>query len=306
MIDISKINLNLLISLDALLTEGHVTRAANKLNVSQAAMSASLKQLRGLYQDALLVRGHQGQMVLTPFAERLRKKVQLAMDCLQNVLSGAEGFNPKDSRRVFHIGMSDYIAFVILPKLIAYLGQHAPHTQVIHSAINFMDSSDPFDKQNCDLVLGDFPNAPVSLKSQGLFKDEGVVVADKRHQIFKHDKITLELIAKYPQVFVSLEGEPRKNFILEYMRKKYKDVSVALFTPHTLISLFSLPNTDHIAHSVTKLATPFLKYMGLAMKIAPYKFPKYHARQYWHIKMHEDPGHSWLRSVIQSICQDLS
>lgn len=300
MIDISKINLNLLITLDALLTECHVTRAAEALGVSQAAMSASLRQLRDIFQDSLLVRGQQGVMTMTPLAETLQNQVRIAIDSIQNVFSGSEAFDPASSRRIFHLGMSDYIAFVIMPKLMKHLAKHAPSIQIVQHAVNFMDSYDPIENQGCDIVIGDFSNAPESLKSQRLFTDKGFIIADKNHAIFKQKRMTLSAIASYPQIFVSLEGASQKNFILEYMREKHKDVSVALFTPHTLISLFALPGTQLIAHSVEKLASPLVKFAKLKMVPAPYQFPDYKACQYWHLKMNDDPAHRWLRETIRA------
>ncbi len=301
MTDLSKINLNLLLALDALLTHCHVTRAANMLGISQAAMSASLKQLREIYQDSLLVRGQQSQMTLTPLAVSLQAPVQLALRQAQAVFSGPTKFDAQTSTRSFHVGMSDYIAFVLMPLLMQHINQYAPQLQIVQHPINHIDTITVFESGKLDLVIGSFPQAPAALMSQGLFSDSAVIVADKKHPIFNKKKLTLSAITQYPQVFVSLEGRENKNFIYEHLQAKDLNPHVALFTPHTLIALYSLPHTKLITHTVARLATPLLKPCGLALKSAPYKFPPYRAKQYWHAKMNDDAGHRWLRQLIQKL-----
>ncbi len=303
MTDLSKINLNLLLALNALLNHCHVTQAANSFNISQAAMSASLKQLREIYQDELLVRGQKSQMTLTPLAESLQIPVRLALDNIQKIFHNPSEFNPDISSRVFHIGMSDYIAFVIMPKLMSYLNKHAPNIQIVQYTINHIDSLAPFENEAIDLVFGNSKEAPDNLISQTLFSDEGVIVADRNHPIMKNDDITIDSIADYPQIFVSIEGKPRKNFIYEYLLEQGLKPTVSLFTSQTLIALQTLAGTNFITHSVTRLAKPLLQSHQLAMREVPYKhFPKYEAKQYWHEKMQNDSGHYWLRNTIKVIC----
>ena len=306
MIDLSEINLNLLLALDALLSECHVTRAAEKLDVTQAAMSTSLKQLRLIYDDALLVRGQKSRMRLTPFAKTLQNPVKHAITNLQQLFCGEDTFDPSMTDRIFHIGMSDYLALMVLPKLMQYLQQHAPNIQIIQHAVNYLDSHERFERDHLDLILGHFPHAPGSLKSQLLFSDDPVIVTDKNHPLLQKKRITVNEMMKYPQVFVALEGQANKSFIYDYFRDHGYDVTARLFTPHTLISLQSLPNTQLIAHSVRRLAQPFLSPLSLAMNNAPYQLsnrPKYYAKQYWHAEVQDDPGHTWLRQCIKSICQ---
>ena len=300
MTNLSNINLNLLYALEALLNHEHVTQAAYSIGVSQAAMSASLKQLRAIYNDPLLVRGQHSRMALTPLAQSLKPTVRRAIEQAEAVLFHKQSFEPQSSQRVFHIGMSDYLAFVLLPPLMRYLNQYAPHVSLIQHPINYLDSVDPFETQGLDLVIGDFPYAPQSLMMKPLFTDNAMIVFDKQHPLSKQDTLTLEAIAKYSQVFVSLEERAQKSFIHDYMLKQQLNPAIALFTPHTLIALQALPQTQLVTHTVKRLAKPFLDHLGLTMKPAPYQktFPPYKARQYWHPKMQTDPGHRWLRQIM--------
>ncbi|NNM59222.1 MAG: LysR family transcriptional regulator [Legionellales bacterium] len=293
------INFNLLKALDALLLEQNVSKAGDKVGVTQSAMSVSLNQLRKMYHDDLLVRGAQGRMSLTNFAEELRLPVQEAMRQMETLFIAHAPFEPIHSTRTFHIGMSDYIAFVLLPNLMKIAGTIAPNIKIVQHAVNHLDSLRPFEETQLDLVLGDFRSVPSSLKMTSLFTDEGVIVADKKHPAFALKTFSVEKMLTYPQVFVALESQPEGNFIVDMLKKKGHTVKVSLMTPHTLIALQTLPQTLLMTNTVKKLAEPFLEPLGLAMRETPYKLRNYHANMYWHARMQNDPAHVWLRELIK-------
>ncbi|MBX3710107.1 MAG: LysR family transcriptional regulator, partial [Gammaproteobacteria bacterium] len=190
MANIENINFNLLKALDALLSEQSVSKAGEKTGVTQSAMSITLGQLRNLYQDDLLVRGPQGRMQLTPFAKKLALPVREAMFHAKAVFVASTPFDPATSERTYHVGMSDYIAFVLLPMLMQKMIPLAPHVKIVQHAINHMDNLELFEKLSLDVVIGDFQSVPNSLKMTQLFTDQGVIVADKNHPAFKDEKLT--------------------------------------------------------------------------------------------------------------------
>jgi DNA-binding transcriptional LysR family regulator len=304
MINITTLNFNLLKALDALLSEQHVSKAGEKLGVTQSAMSITLGQLRTIYKDDLLVRGLQGRMQLTSLAKQLVQPVREAMRNVEAVFVANKPFELTNSNRVFHIGMSDYVAFVLLPKLMARIANIAPNIKIVQHAVNHMDSLKPFDELNLDIVIGDFKKVPHSLKTTSLFTDQGVIVADKKHPAFKQ-KLTIHRLLLYPQVFVALESQADENFIVNMLRKMGYDVQVSLITPHTLIALQTLPGTQLMTNTVEKLAKPFIDSLGLVMSETPYKLPKYQAKMYWHMRDQNDQGHAWLREIIKDIALNI-
>lgn len=299
------LNLNLLKSLDALLREQNVSRAGAKLGITQSAMSLALKQLRHIYQDDLLVRGQSSKMTLTTFAKTLLPQVNQALQAVDTVFTAHLPFEPKHSQRTFHIGMSDYIAFVLLPKLMQTITKQAPNIKIVQHAINYLDSVKPFDELALDVVIGDFPKAPLTLKTTGLFSDKGVIVADKRHPLMKQSRFTLKSMLHYPQVFVALESQPEENFIAKILEEKGYQVEISLITPHTLIALQALPGTLLMTNTVEMLAKPLIKPLGLAMRETPYSLRHYHAKMYWHAKDHNDPAHQWLRGLIKGVVNQI-
>jgi len=299
--NISKLNFNLLKALYALLTEQNVSKAGQVVGITQSAMSISLKQLRELYQDELLIRGQHGKMILTTFAKSLLTPVRLALQHTESAFTTHLPFNPKTSCRTFHIGMSDYLALVLLPKLMQIISREAPNIRIVQHAINHLDSLKPFEENFLDIAIGKFAEAPNNLKVTSLFSDKGVIVADKKHPIFKKSKITLNEYAKYPQIFVSLESRPDQNKLISHIEDQGCQLEVALMTPHTMIALQALPNTLLIANVVEHLASPFLKMLKLDVRTPPYQVKNYHAQMYWHARDQNDAGHQWLRELIKEV-----
>src|SRR6185295_6647450 len=146
------IDLNLVVALDALLAERHVTRAAARLGLTQSAASHALARLRGLLGDPLLVRGPAGTMSPTPLASRLAPQLRKVLDELSHVLRG-ETFDPATAQRTFHIGASDYVELVMLPRLTARLARLAPGIDVwLHTYNDCGDTE--LASGALDLVLG--------------------------------------------------------------------------------------------------------------------------------------------------------
>ena len=299
--DLSPVNLNLLKALDALLREQNVSKAGARLGITQSAMSLALKQLRHIYQDDLLVRGQSSKMTLTTFAKTLLPQVNSALHAVEMAFTAHLPFEPKLSQRTFHLGMSDYIAFVLLPKLMQTITKQAPNIKIVQHAVNYLDSIKPFEELALDVAIGDFPKAPLTLKTVGLFSDKGVIVADKHHPLMKQKSFTLKSMLHYPQVFVALESQPEENFIAKMLEDKGHHVEISLITPHTLIALQTLPGTTLMTNTVERLAKPFIKSLDLAMRETPYLLRHYHAKLYWHAKDHNDPAHQWLRGVIKQV-----
>src|SRR5688500_17262129 len=125
-LSLAGIDLNLLVILDALLAERHVTRAAQKVGLTQSAASHALARLRALLKDPLLVRGPRGALVATPRAEALAPALRRALDGLQHALRGDAPFDPATARASFRIATSDYAEIVLLPPLIQRLAKEAP------------------------------------------------------------------------------------------------------------------------------------------------------------------------------------
>ena len=167
-------DLNLLLAFDVLLQERSVTRAARRLNVTQSAMSASLKRLRDALGDPILLQ-HGKTMVPTPHALALAPNVAESIATLRRLIQPSSGFDPATSSRVFRIAASDYIATVALAPLLQELEREAPALK-LEISLTDESTSERLAKGEYDLVLTpeDFiePGHPAKL----LFEERHVVV----------------------------------------------------------------------------------------------------------------------------------
>lgn len=182
--NIKKINLNLLIALDALLSEQSVSRAAEKIFITQPAMSNSLTQLRQLFNDKLLVRSG-NQMKLTPFAQDIAPKIRNILDQIEETVIHREEFQPEKAKRLFRIGISDYGEFIFLTFLAEKLAVEAPNISLKLIHMNTLSDPSLFLEGKIDLGIGiNELNSP-AISSEQLFVEEAVCVARANHPLMK-------------------------------------------------------------------------------------------------------------------------
>ena len=303
--DLSDINLNLLKILDALLTESHVTGAGKRLGLSQSATSTALGQLRELLQDPILVRGQGGQMQLTDYAKSLQSRVSRLVQELTRVFN-RQSFDAAQATRVFHVGMSDYLSFVLLPGLIQKLQAVAPQVKLVIHHVNYFNDGKQLERGELDLVLGSFPNIPQHLASQELYQDQGVFVANRQHPLAKRKSLLLKDITQYPLIMVSYMNDPTDNYLDRLLKSHELNARVSVVVPHALIALQSLHHSQFITHTVKRIAKPLADQLGLCFLKNPSDLKKetqdpYTAKQYWYKTTSDDPGHSWLRGVIKQV-----
>ena len=299
--NLSELNLNLLVGLNALLLEKNVTEAGKRIGVSQSAMSNVLKQLRDLYQDELLIRSQSSYMTLTECAETLREPVQLALQQIEIAFSKNRDFNPLIATRTFHIGMSDYLSYVLLPKLVEYITRYAPNIRLVIHHVNYLSSLEQFSYPALDLIIGKFPKAPSSLMSQRLFDDEGVFVVCHKHLLAQKKKISLATLAQYQYIMVSFREDPKDTFLEHFFREYDIAIKTSIVVPHAMMALHALPNTQLVTHTVRGLVKPLAKPFNLKILSTEISSPQYTAFQYWQTKYNNEPGHRWLRTTIKSL-----
>lgn len=307
MTDLSSINLNLLKILDALLSESHVTGAGLKLGMSQSATSTALKQIRDLLDDPILVRGQGSQMFLTDYAKSIQGQVSRLTRELSHLFN-RETFDPSLSSRVFHIGLSDYLSFVLLPDLINHLEKRAPQIKLIVHHVNYFNDANRLETGELDLVLGSFPDAPRHIESEALYEDYPVFVAHKAHPLFASSKAPkLKDIIQYPLIMVSYMNDPTDNYLDRLIKSQGLEAQAKVVVPHALIALLTLKKNHYITHTVKRIAEPIAKWVGLDFLPTPKDLPKierqtpYVAQQYWYKTSTQDTGHQWLRHLIKEV-----
>ena len=293
---LSSIDLNLLVVLRALLSERHVTRAAARVGLSQAATSHALSRLRELYGDPLLVRSG-GTLHLTPRATRLLPTLERALSDLQTVVSGEPEFDPRTAQRLFTIGLADYAQAVLLGPLLRGLEQSAPRVDL--AVVTFPNLVELLDAGKIDLALVVSGQDFSAFSTQELFGDRFVCMVRKDHpQVGK--KLTLERYVALRHVLVAPSGSPGSIVDTELARRGLER-RVALRVSSFLIAPVVVCETDFISTTPARLAAQLARVYPLRLLPPPLPLPRFDFSLAWHPRLDHDAAQIWLRKFVTEV-----
>ena len=293
----SRPDFNLLVTLDVLLAEGNVTRAAQRLRLSPSAMSRALARLRETTGDPLLVRAGRG-LVPTPRALALRERVSQLVQDGEAVLRPAEKLNLKQIVRTFTLRTSEGFVENFGPDLIARVGEEAPGVRLRFVQKPNKDSA-PLRDGTVDLETGvvEKTTAP-ELRVQALFRDRYIGVVRKGHPLSK-GKITPSRYAAGRHICVSRE-DLDKGPIDEALRPFELERKVV-----TIVGGFStalgLARASDLIASVPERHTGNLR-AGMHSFPLPVSMPEFTVSLLWHPRLDADQAHRWLRGHVRNIC----
>lgn len=290
-------DLNLLVTLNVLLAEGSVARAAQRLRLSPSAMSRALARLRETTGDPLLVRAGRG-LVPTPRALELRERVSRLVEEGKAVLRPAENLNLQQLVRIFTLRTSEGFVENFGPALIARVGQEAPGVR-----LRFVQKPDkgsgPLRDGTVDLETGvvEKTTAP-ELRVQALFRDSYVGVVRKGHPLSKRT-ITRSQYAAGRHINVSREGldtGPIDEALSPFGLERQILTIVSGFA-----TALALARASDLIASVPERHTESLR-AGMHSFPLPVPVPNFTVSMLWHPRLDADPAHRWLRSQLRNIC----
>ncbi len=294
--DLTGINLNLVVALDALLTEANVTRAAERVGVTQSAMSHSLRQLRELLGDALLIRGRSG-MVRTPRAEQLAAPLHRGLLELRRALSNEPVFEPRTTRRHFTLATGDYFAATLLPELLAVLDREAPHVDLVVRHIFPDQVTSLMESGDVDLCVAAFPDSTLSLRRQKLYTEDFVCIVREGHPATRKG-LDLETYLRLPHVLISPRGEGA-GLVDTALARLGRSRRIALRLPYFLSAPLVVVRSDHVLTAPRRLVETFAG-GGWPLQVftVPVPLDTFDVLQIWHERFDGDPAHRWLRGVV--------
>ncbi|MEP1207377.1 MAG: LysR family transcriptional regulator [Rhizobiaceae bacterium] len=303
---VQNIDLNLLKSLSALLETVSVTRAAKRVNLTQPAMSRALNRLQHVLKDPLLVRSGRG-MVLTPRAEALRQPTQDAMARLSDVFR-PHVFDPSRAEDQFRIMAPDYLAELIMPKVLGQIFSTAPQVQVEITNLSEAGIAD-LREGKISLGFGVIDDGPVleNVRSQALLQDCQVCLMRKDHPLCRgkdgDHRMSLEDYAAARHALLSITGKGGGR-IDEILKQNGLQRTIALRVTHFLTISSVIAPSDLIITVPQLLAeqvlTDDLRIIELPEELRP---PSFTVSQIWHERFTTDPAHQWLRRLIKAQCQ---
>lgn len=287
------IDLNLLVVLDALLAERHVSRAAARLAMSQPAVSHALARLRHLFGDPLLVRRGR-QLVPSARAQDLAPALASALRQLRAVL-GPGGFDPATERRTFRLAMSDYGAAVILPDLLPRLRREAPGIDLAITQSSREGMLRQVLEGACDLALGVFPDRPGPLQAEGLFVERFACLADRAG--LGGGGLDLAAYLARPHMLVALQDGPGAE-IDAALRALGHARRIAVTLPHWGHAPGLIRGTDLVLTVARRALARQEADPAFLVCAPPFAIPLFPFVQLWHERRNGDPAHLWLRRAV--------
>jgi DNA-binding transcriptional LysR family regulator len=300
--NLSGVDLNLLRALEALLAERSVTRAADKLGLSQPGMSRSLARLRELTGDPLLVRTPRG-MVLTDGAEQLLPPVRFALDAVNGVLGQRAQFDPSRAKCRFVVATTDYPELVLFPRLLARLSREAPGVELEIQPV-FGDIHKTLEMGRADLVIGIIFEEAAGFYRQSLWDDRLVCMVRKDHPGVS-DPLAIEEYLALPHVLIAPRGK-RGGMVDDALAMRGLDRRVTLKVPHYLGAPHIVAQSDLCLTVAARVANAMSAVLPLRVLELPVTVPAFKVTQFWHERNHLAPAHVWMRGVLQEIATEVA
>lgn len=293
--NLAHINLNLLVSLNALLETCNVTRAAERLHISQSAMSKALAQLRELFHDPLLVRvGNRFEP--TARAGQIKGGLQQLLQGATALLE-AEEFDPAHCEITFTIAVTDYVAQFILPEALKHIYQQAPHIGIRlidwdqHSLKGLTEGS-------IDLGTGSLEHAAANVYAQKIDEDSLVCVMAPGHPL-ACEGLTLEGYLAYPHAVITSGGDKHRS-VDKALASLGVSRRIGLEVPYYRSALDIVAGSDMLLTLPEHIARHTAGSFGLVSFPLPFESPRFEYALIWHERQQHQASHRWLRQVLMS------
>jgi DNA-binding transcriptional LysR family regulator len=296
---LAAIDLNVLVALDALLSERNVTRAAARIGRSQPATSHALNRARELFHDPLLVRVGKG-LELTARAQILGPKIHRLLRELGTVLAGQKDFDPAALESVT-LGATDYVGFVLLPHVVAAVQRVAPDTSVHVRPTEGPDALEPVARGIVDVAVGTFPQVPAGLRTEVLFEEEFVCLRKRRRGA---RPVTVEEFTRLRHVLVASPagGLGPVDYALA---KRGRSRHIAATVPHFLVAPSLVAGTDLVLTTGRRIAERVAPMLELEVFACPVPLKPFAVRAVWHPRTEEDSIGRWMRAQLRAAAATL-
>ncbi|MBF6990290.1 MULTISPECIES: LysR family transcriptional regulator [Cupriavidus] len=299
MTNLRRLDLNLLVTLDVLLSEHNVTRAAQRLHFSQPSVSVHLARLRDYFGDPLLLPGPRG-MRPTARAESLREPLREALAALEHAVSPDSPFDPAAATHTWRVAATDYGESTIVLPAIRALRTAAPGARLAVLEMVPSRIARQCEQGELDLAFHTTEGSPPALHRRALFTERYVLAGRGGHPRLKR-RPTLAQFCALEHVMVSPDGGGFSGVTDEALALAGMQRRVVLSVPHFLFVAAVLASTDLVAMVPQRLVrdAPALRVVE-----PPVEVPGYEMSMLWHERVHRDPAHRWLREqIVASLSQ---
>ena len=297
-----KLDLNLLIALDALLQERGVSLAADRLNLSQSAVSGALARLREYFKDDLLVLNGRS-MALTPRAEKLVAPVQSVLEQIRDTIMVAEPFDPKTSDRTLSIMATDYIFEILLQPVIVACATEAPGIKF--ELVPMIEGpADALQRGRADIMIG-IDNVVSTEHPTALLYTEDFVIAGWQGNPVLADPMTLETYSQLGHIAVRFGQHTSSYEATAAARLGSVARRVEVIAPNFMSVGSLLVGTHRIATLHRLLALRMAEYLPLKLIELPFEMLPVREIAQWSSRSANDPGIAWLVGRLKQIAKQL-
>jgi len=295
-------DLNLLPIFVALMEERSVTRAAERVGMTQPALSNALSRLRLMLQDQLFIRERYGVQP-TPVALELAPAIADALARLDDAVLGQQAFDPAQAERLFTIAPNGYVEFVLVPAVVARLQQAAPGIKLRLTPYGNDLVETGVVSGTTALVLGRIVDPPDNLVVQHLM-DEGLACAVRVDHPEVGDALTREQFESLKHVNIVPPGRMRAGLFQALAQQQLKrNVAISVTNFFAVAEMVAV--TDYCATLPALICRRLSQDARLRILPAPVDLGTFPVEMAWHVRYRHDPAHRWLRSLIQDVAMEL-
>src|SRR5262245_26790858 len=300
LMNLRAVDLNLLVALDALLTERHVSRAAVRIGLSQPAMSSALSRIRALFRDDILVRTPHG-MEPTPRALELAGTVRSVLRQVERTFERESDFDPGKLSLLFRLRMSDVIGFLFLPGMIAALEEAAPNVALEVSHLPPSETLDALDSDRIDLAVSMGLQHGGAIREYPLLKDRMMCLVREGHPLQMKNDLDAFLAHRHLRIAMSPTDS---RFVDNVLASLGRSRNVAINIPHWLLAPTLVQVSNLVAVMPGRLARSVtLGTKGLAIVRLPFATESFDWTIYWHRRHDKRAAHLWIRDLIATVAK---
>lgn len=303
MINLSSIDLNLLVAFEALYAERSVTSAAQRIHVGQPAMSAALGRLRSLFADDLFIRVGR-EMKPTAKAEAIAPQVMAALNTVRATLLDLQTFDPATSHTVFTFATSDYFASLILPRLVTLFQAQAPHVDLRLITVEKESFVELLENGVIDVALGTFNDLPPHILEQPLLSEQFVGICRISHPALESGNVSLSQFVQFPHALFTLRRDAI-GAIDQVLAEQGLHRRISVTIPYWFALPMMIAQSNLLTAIPSCLCKHFTEHYPLQAFEIPLKLPSWSVSIAWSKLSDRDAANLWLRQMIQQICQEI-
>jgi DNA-binding transcriptional LysR family regulator len=293
---ISRVDLNLLVVLDTIYTEGGITKAAEKLHLTQPAISHALARLRDLFNDPLFERqGH--RMVPTPLTKRLIDPLRGSLQSIGSLLNDTQSFEPATAKKRFVIGLRDFMESTVMPPLMKALAIEAPGVEVSSVRANRRSLESELAAGTLDVAVDVLLPLSDAVKVKRITVDGMAVVARQGHPAIADGAITLDSYLAERHILVTSRRQGPGFEDIE-LRRMGVQRQVALRCQFYFAACRTVSETDLLLTMPESYAHVANRQFGNLVMAFPVPLSSMDAYMYWHASTDNDAANRWLRAVM--------